>query len=98
MLKTSTTTGSLTILQSINVADEDEVTDGENDADKTNLSNLFMSKKSTRAGYLTSGGIKKGGSNTKKGVKAARDPNYLITAAKKAFNHLWHAFTQASIY
>ena len=29
-----------------------------------------------------------GGSNTKKGVKAVRNSDYLTPAAKKAFNHL----------
>ena len=48
-------------------------------------------------GYLTSGGANKGGGNTKKGVNAAKDPDYLTLAAKKAFNYLQHMFTKASI-
>ena len=70
------------------MADKDKVVRGESDGNKTNLSNSFMSKKSTRAGYLTSGGAKRGEGNNKKGVKAAKTPNYLNSAAKKAFNHL----------
>ena len=79
MLRTSSPTGSSTILQSIDVADENEF--GENGGNKTNLSNSFTSTRSTRAGYLTSECAKRGGSNTKKGVKAARDSNYLTPIA-----------------
>ena len=64
------------------------------------MSNPFTSKRSIRAGYLNSGGVKKGGDNpkkgddkTKKGVKAAKSSNYLTPDAKKVFNHLWHGFT-----
>ena len=98
MLKILSPTSSSTILQSINAADKNEVGDGKSGGNETNLSNSSMSKKSFGAGYLTSGGAKKGGGNTKKGVKAAKGPNYLNSAAKKAFNHLRHAFTQASIF
>ena len=91
MLKTSSLIGSSTILQSIDVGDKDEV--GENGGDKINLSNLSALTRSTGAVYLNSGGAKRGGGNTKKGVKAARGSDYLIPAAKKAFNHLRHAFT-----
>ena len=59
-----------------------------------------MSKKSTKTGYLTFKGAKKGGnnpkkdgSNTKKGVKVARGFYYFTSGAKKAFNLLWHTFT-----
>ena len=93
MLKTSSSTGSSTISQSINVMDDDEVSDGESGADETNLSNLSALKKSIRTVYLIFGGIKRGGSNTKKDIKATKGPNYLILAAKKAFNHLRYAFT-----
>ena len=91
MLRTLSPTGSSTILQSIDVADEDEV--GKSGGNGTNLLNLSMSTKYTGAGYLTSKGTKRGGGNTKKGVKAARGFDYLTPAAKKAFNHLRHAFT-----
>ena len=80
------------ILQLINEANDDKFGDGESGGNETNLSNLFASKKATKAGYLTSGGAKKGGSNTKKGVKAARAPYYLNPATKKVFNYLRHAF------
>ena len=56
-----------------------------------------MSKRSIRAGYLTSGGAKRSDGNTKKDVKAAKSSDYLTPAAKKAFNYLRHAFTQAPI-
>ena len=45
MLRTSSLTGLSTILQSIDVADEDEV--GESDGNKTNLSNPSTSTRST---------------------------------------------------
>ena len=93
MLKTLSLTSSSTFLQSINIADEDEIGGGKNGSNETNLSNSSTLKRSTRSDYLTSEGIKKGGGNTKKGVKPARDPNYLNQAVKKAFNHLRHAFT-----
>ena len=38
-----------------------------------------------------------GGSNTKKGVKAVKDSDYLTSDIKIAFNHLRYAFTQALI-
>ena len=38
--------------------------------------------------YLTFEGAKKGRGNTKKDVKAVKRSDYLISAAKKAFNHL----------
>ena len=86
----------LSTISLIDVADEDKV--GESDSNKINLSNPFASTRSTGAGYLTFRGVKRGGENTKKGVKAARDSNYLIPAAKKTFNHLRHAFIQAPIF
>ena len=95
ILKTSSPTGLLTILQSNDVVDEDEV--GESGGNEMNLLNTSASTRSTRAGYLIFGGAKKGGNNTKKGVKAAKDFDYLTPAAKKAFNYLRHAFTQAPI-
>ena len=95
MIKTSSPTGLSIILQSINVADKDEV--NESDDDGTNLSNLSASTRSTRAGYLTFGGTKRSGSNTKKTVEAAKGSDYLTPAAKKAFNYIRHAFTQALI-
>ena len=95
MLRTLSPIGSSTILQSIDLAEEDKV--GENSGNKTNLSNPSASTRSIGAGYLTSGGAKKGGNNTKKGVKAAKCSDYLTPAAKKAFNHLWYVFTQAPI-
>ena len=63
-----------------------------------NLLNPSASKRSTGAGYLISKGAKRGAGNTKKGVKAARVPNYLTLAAKKAFNYLKHIFTQVPIF
>ena len=97
MLKTLSLTSSSTISESIDMADEDEVDRGKSGGNETNLSNLSASKRSTRAGYLTFGGTKKGGGNIKKDVKAARGWDYLTLAAKKAFNYLRYAFTQAPI-
>ena len=66
MLITTSFTGSLTILQSlIDAADEDEVGGGESGGNETNLSKLSTSKKSTKAGYLTFKGTKKGSDNLK---------------------------------
>ena len=96
MLRTLSLIGLLTILQSIDVADEDEF--GESGDNKTNLLNPFALTRSTGAGYLTSVGAKKDGGNTKKSVEAARGSNYLIPAAKKIFNHLRHVFIQALIF
>ena len=95
MLRILSFSRSSTILQSLNVADKDEV--DENSSNRSNLSNLSLSTRSTRAGYLSFGGAKRDGSSTKKGVKAARNSDYLISAAKKAFKHLRHAFTQVPI-
>ena len=95
MLRTSSPTSSSIILQSINVADEEEIS--ENSGNETNLSNLSVSRKSNGAGYLTFGGAKRGGGNTKKGVKAAKGFNYLTSAAQKAFNYLWHVFIPTPI-
>ena len=80
------------------MADEYEIDGSESDGNETNLSNLSMSKRSTGASYLTCGDAKKGSSNTKKGVEAVRGFDYLTLAAKKAFNHLGYAFTQAPIF
>ena len=92
MFRTLSLTDS-SIIMSIDV--EDEV--GKSDGNGTSLSNPSASTKSTEAGYLTFGGTKKGGGNTKKGVKAAKGSDDLILATKKIFNHLRHAFTQAPI-
>ena len=97
MLKNSNLTISSTISQSIDMANENEVHDGESKDNETNLSNLSVSKRSIKADYLISKGAKRGGGNTKKCVKAAKGPDYLNLATKKAFNHLWHTFTQAPI-
>ena len=97
MLETFSFTGLSTILESIDAANEDEIGEDESGSNKTNLSNSSLSKKSTGAGYLTSGCTKKDGSNIKKYVKAAKGSNYLTSATKKAFNHLRHVFTQAPI-
>ena len=91
MLRISSRTSSSTILQSIDMADENEI--DKSGGNETNLSNPFASTRSTEAGYLTSKGAKKGGGNTKKGVKAATDSDYLTPAAKRAFNHLRDTFT-----
>ena len=66
MLRTSSSTASLTILQSIDVANKDKV--GKSDGDRTNLSNLSASTRSIWTSYLTSEGAKKSGGKTKKGV------------------------------
>ena len=95
MLKTWSSTSSSTILQSTNVADEDEV--NKIGSNRTNLSNLSASTRPTKASYLTFGGAKKGSGNTKKGVEAAKSFDYLTPATKKAFNHLRHAFVQVPI-
>ena len=65
----------------IDTADEDKI--GESDDNGTNLLNPSASKTSTRVGYSTSRGAKKGGNNpkrngynTKKDVKASKDSNY----------------------
>ena len=71
---------------------------GESSGNETNLSNLSISTRSTRASYLTSGSTKKGAGNTKKDVKAVRSSDYITPAAKKVFNHIWHTFTQARIF
>ena len=97
MIKTLRLIGSSTILQSIDLADGDEVCGNESGVDKTNLSNPSVLKWSTGAGYLTFKRAKNGGSNIKKGIKVAKSPDYLTLATKKAFNHLQHAFTQAPI-
>ena len=81
MLKFSSPTCLSTILQLIDMVDEDEI--GESGGDGTNLSNPSASTKFTRAGYLIFAGAKRGGGNTKKSVKAAKDSDYLIPAAKK---------------
>ena len=78
-------------MQLIDVTDEDECV--ESSGNGTNLSNPSVSTRSIGAGYLTFKGAKRGGGNTRKGIKAARGFDYLILAAKKAFNHLRHAFT-----
>ena len=83
----------------IDAAGDNKVDRGESGGDKTNLSNSFVSKKSTRADYLIFKGAKKGGNNfnsgsgkTKKGVKAVRGSDYLTPGAKKSFNLLRYAF------
>ena len=98
MLKTLSSTSSSTILQSIDVVDEDEVGDGENGSNETNLSNPSASKRSTETGYLIFKGTKRSGGSTKKGVKAVRGPDYLTLAAQNAFNYLRHVFIQAFIF
>ena len=95
MLRTSSFTGLSTILQSIDVADKDEV--GKSGGNRTNLSNSSALTRSIRANYLTFGGVKKGGGNTRKGVKAAKRSDYLTPVAKKTFNYLRHVFIQAPI-
>ena len=76
----------------IDTPDEDEIGGGGSGGNKTNLSNLSTSKKSTAAVYLISESVKRGGSNIKKDVKAAKDSDYLTPATKKAFNHLQYTF------
>ena len=96
MLKTTSFTNLSTILQSlIDATDKDEIDEGESDSNETNLVNSFKSKRSTGTGYLTFGGIKKGGNNlqrgggnTKKCIKAAGGSKYLTPNIKKAFNYI----------
>ena len=61
------------------------------------LSAFSASKKSTGVDYLTSS-AKKGRQTAKKSGKDARRSKYLTTNTKKAFNLLWHTFTQALIF
>ena len=96
MLKILGFIGLSSILQSIDMADENGVV--ESSGNKTILSNPSVPTRSIKVGYPTFGGAKKGSGNTKKSVKAARGSDYLTSAAKKAFNHLWYAFTQAPIF
>ena len=95
ILRISSLTDLSIILQSIDVADEEEV--GETGSNSSNLSNPSASTRSTGVGYLTSGSAKTESSNIKKGVEAARSSDYLTPVTKKAFNHLWYTFTQAPI-
>ena len=95
MLRNLSPTSSSTVLQLIDVVDEDEV--GNSSGNRTNLSNRSASTRSTGASYLTSGSTKKGGGNTKKSIKVVKSFDYLTPAVKKAFNHLRHAFTQVLI-
>ena len=97
MLKISSFTGLSTILQSIDMANENKVENKKSGGNKTNLSNSFISTKSTRAGYLNFRGAKRDGGNTK-GVKVTGGPNYPNPATIKVFNHLRHTFTQALIF
>ena len=91
MLRTKSLTGSSTILQLlVDMANKDEVGGSESSSNETNLSNLSMLKKSTKTGFLISKSAKRGGGNTKNGVKANRSSDYLIPNAKRAFNHLRH--------
>ena len=92
ILRTSSLTTLSTILQSIDVGDEDEVGWGESGIDDINLLNPLASKRSIEPDYLTFKGTKKSDDNTKKGVRAARNSDYLTLAAKKAFNNLYHTF------
>ena len=103
MLKTSPISIFLQLL--INTAGNNKTDGNEKDGNKTNLLNLSASKKSIKAGYLTSKGTKKSGgnpnsngSNTKKGIKTTKSFNYLTPDAKKVFNLLRHMFTQAPIF
>ena len=93
MLKTISSTYLSTISQLlIDMANKDKVVKGERGGNETNLLNLSVSKKFTGASYLNSKNAKKGGSNIKKGVKAAKTSDYLTPVAKKVFNYLWHKF------
>ena len=57
MLKTTSFTSLSSILQSlINAPDKDKIGRNKSGGNKTNLLNLFVSKKSTGAGYLISKG------------------------------------------
>ena len=99
MLRIKSYTGSSIILQSlIDAADEHEIDKSKSVGNNTNLLNPSVSKKSTKAGYLTFKGAKKGGGNPKKGVKAVTDSNYPTPSTKKAFNFLQYVFTPAPIF
>ena len=74
MLTILTLTGSSIISQSIYAADKDEFGGDESDGDKTNLSNLSISKKSTKAAYLTFRYTQKGGAILKKMSKLREAP------------------------
>ena len=78
------------------MADKDEI--NESGGNGTNLSNPSASTRSTGTDDLTSRHAKRGGGNTKKGVKDVKNSDYPIPATKKAFNYLRHVFTQASIF
>ena len=95
MLKILSPTGPSIILQSTDMAEEDEV--DENNGNRINLSNPSASIRSTGADYLSFRGAKKSGGNTKKAVQATKSSDYLTLAAKKAFNYLRHVFIQVPI-
>ena len=92
MLRTKSLTGLSTILQLLMAVVDEYEFDKSGDR-KTNLSNLFILKKSTKASYLTFKDTKRGSGYTKKRVKADKVFNYLSPGIKKAFNLLGHAFT-----
>ena len=79
MLKTSPTSIVLQLL--IDVASKNEDGRDKGNSNKTNLSNSFISKKFTRAGYLTFKDSKKSGGSIRKDVRATRGSNYLILDA-----------------
>ena len=94
MLRNTSLIGSSAILQLlIDIANKDEVSEVESGGNEINLSNLFASKKSTEAGYLTSKGPKKDSNNSEKGVKAAKGSDHLSANTRKAFNYLRDVFT-----
>ena len=105
MLKTTSLIGLSTISQLlIDAVDKNKIGRDESGGNKTNLSNLSASKKSTKTGYLTlknakkgSNNSKKGGGNTKKGITATKSFDYLTPGTKKTFKLLSPIFIQAPI-
>ena len=77
------------------MSNEDEFGGVDSGGNKTNLSNLSISKIFIGTGYLNSKGAKKSNGkmnsscgNIEKNVKAVKNYDYLISNAKKTFNHL----------
>lgn len=76
----------------MNVFEKNEI--GDSGSNDIKFTFTIMSKKSTRADYLTS----KGNINTKKDTNGAKNFRYLPPDAKHIFNLLWQAFTKAHIF
>ena len=86
MLKTTSPTRlSGVLLSLIDMAEKDEIGNGDSNGMKFTFTITF--KKATRANYLNF-----------KGIVGTRGFEYLTSDHKKAFNHLWHSFTKATIF